>query len=380
MEQNSVKTPNVDFGWTLFGPDPSINKDWFSVRWSGTIKTSDSGLYRIGVEGDDGYRLYIDDKLVIDNWRKQTFNLNIIPFQFKKDKEYRIRLEFYENVGNCRIRLVWNYGIPDLRKKIDEAVDIVSKADAVIIVVGIEEGEFRDRAKLNLPGLQEQMIQRIIAAKTSVAVLIIGGSAITMNDWINDVPAILDAWYPGEEGGNAVADILFGDYNPGGKLPITFPLSESQLPLYYNHKSTGRGDDYIDLTGKPLFPFGHGLSYTNFEYSELEIIPSKIRPDEKAILNFKIKNTGNRAGEEVVQLYLKDLVASVVQPVMALKGFQRIKLNPGEKKNVVFELTSEQLSMLNKNLERVIESGDFKIMIGSSSRDIRWRGLLKVEN
>ncbi len=294
-----------------------------------------------------------------------------------KNKEYDIRLEFYENFANSTIRLVWNVNVPDLTKKIDEAVEFAKRSDVVIVVAGINEGEFQDRANLNLPGRQEEMIQKT-ATTGPLVVVLIGGSAITMSNWIDEVPAIIEAWYPGEVGGSAVADVLFGDYNPGGKLPITFPQSVAQLPLYYNHKPTGRVDDYLDMSGKPLFPFGHGLSYTRFEYSDLEIIPNKINANGKAKVKFRIKNTGDRSGEEVVQLYIRDLVASVTCPVMELKGFKRINIKSRETKEVVLELRSEHLSMLNEKLEQVVEPGDFKIMIGSSSKDLRLRGFLKV--
>jgi beta-glucosidase len=189
----------------------------------------------------------------------------------------------------------------------------------------------------------------------------------------------VDVWYPGDEGGNAVADVLFGDYNPAGRIPITFPIHESQLPLYYNHKPTGRGDDYINLTGKPLFPFGYGLSYTNFEYSELVIDSPEIFSSEHTTVRFKVSNTGNYDGDEVVQLYIKDLFASVARPVMELKGFNRIHLKKGETKEVTFDITPELLTMLDEKMNCVVEPGEFRIMIGASSNDIRLREILEVK-
>jgi len=213
-----------------------------------------------------------------------------------------------------------------------------------------------------------------------VVVILVGGSAITMENWRRNIPAILDVWYPGDEGGNAVADVLFGDYNPAGRLPVTFPVDVAQTPLYYNHKPTGRGDDYINLTGKPLFPFGYGLSYTNFDYSDLQIENPVISKGEQTAIHFKITNTGNYDGDEVVQLYIKDLFASVARPVMELKGFQRIHLKKGETKEVSFTITPELLSMLDINLNRVVEPGEFRIMIGASSNDIRLRTILNVKD
>ena len=176
----------------------------------------------------------------------------------------------------------------------------------------------------------------------------------------------------------AVADVLFGDYNPAGRLPITFPIAEGQLPLYYNHKPTGRGDDYLDLTGQPLFPFGFRLSYTTFEYSALTIEPAAMEARETAQVRCTVKNTGTRAGDEVVQLYVRDVLASVARPVIELKGFQRVHLEPGEERVVSFTLAREQLQMLDRNLHWVVEPGLFRVLIGGSSKDIRLRGDLTV--
>ena len=208
--------------------------------------------------------------------------------------------------------------------------------------------------------------------------MLIGGSAVTMSGWLDSVQAVLHAWYPGEAGGLAVADVLFGDHNPAGRLPITFPLFEGQLPLVYNHKPTGRGDDYLDLSGQPLFPFGHGLSYTRFEYGNLRIEPPAVGPEGGATARFTVRNVGAMAGDEVVQLYVRDELASLARPVSELRGFRRIHLRPGESRELEFVLGSEELAMLDANLEPVVEPGDFRIMIGASCRDIRLRETLTV--
>ncbi|MFA5420312.1 MAG: glycoside hydrolase family 3 C-terminal domain-containing protein, partial [Bacteroidales bacterium] len=208
--------------------------------------------------------------------------------------------------------------------------------------------------------------------------VLVGGSAITMSSWIDRVDGILDVWYPGEEGGNAVADVLFGDYNPAGRLPVTFPVFEGQLPLVYNHKPTGRGDDYNNLTGQPLFPFGYGLSYTNFDYSDIRLGSNSISPTDSTYVSVKVTNSGQVAGDEVVQLYLHDELASVARPVTELKGFQRIHLLPGETIVVRFVIDPEMLSMLDIHLNKIVEPGDFRLMIGASSKDIRQRAILKV--
>lgn len=372
--------PVIDFRWTLFSPDQEkINYDWYAARWTGKLVSPKTGTFNIGLKGDDGYRLYINGELLIDNWKKQTVRQLTTAYKFEKDKEYDIKVEFYETVGNVWFKLVWDVGVENKWKnEIQEAVSLANKSDVAVVVVGIEEGEFRDRAYLSLPGHQEELIEQIAATGKPVVVVLIGGSAITMTKWKDKVPAIVDAWYPGEEGGNAVADVLFGDYNPAGRLPITFPIHESQLPLYYNHKPTGRGDDYLNLTGKPLFTFGYGLSYSSFEYSNLTIDNSEIDKNESTTVHCKVSNTGNYDGDEVVQLYIKDLLASVARPVLELKGFQRIHLKKGETKEIIFEITPELLTMLDINLNRIVEPGEFRIMIGASSNDIRLRGALKV--
>src|SRR6185369_14837904 len=240
----------VDFGWTLNSPGRGIPFDWYSVRWTGTISVPATGVRRIGVEGNDGYRLYLDGKLVVDDWAKRGYGANLATVDLAAGSMHQLRIEFYESAGNARVKLVWDAGVDNTwRASIDSAVAATRASDAAIVVAGIEEGEFRDRAKLGLPGHQEELIERVAATGKPVVVVLVGGSAITM-PWLSRVNAVLDVWYPGQEGGAAVADVLWGDYNPAGRLPITFPVSEGQLPLVYNHKPTGRGDDYLDLTGQ----------------------------------------------------------------------------------------------------------------------------------
>jgi len=370
---------NMQFGWTLYSPDPKLAFDCYSIRWTGKLTAPENGKFEIGIEGNDGFRLFINNILVIDNWKKVSFGTKTISYNFEKDKSYDIRIEYFESSGSARFRLIWNNGIEAIwQKQIDEAVAVANTAEVVIVTVGIEEGEFRDRALLGLPGKQEQLIEAVSATGKPVIVLLSGGSAITMKSWMDRVKAIVDIWYPGEEGGNAVADILLGKYNPSGKLTITFPMHEGQLPLVYNHKPTGRGDDYNNLTGQPLFPFGYGLSYTSFEFSDLKFSQQRISSDGKALVSCKVKNTGSVAGDEVVQLYLRDLLASVSQPVIALKGFTKISLQPGETKEVTFEITSGMLQMLDKDLKWIVEPGDFRIMIGASSKDIQLMDNLTV--
>lgn len=373
------KDSQIHFGWTLFSPDTLLAYDWYSVRWTGSLRSPLSGMYEIGLEGNDGYRMYIEDELIIDNWQKKSYSRITENYYFESGKEYKIRIEFFESTGNARIKLIWNQGLERRTEyRINEAVKLAREAEVAVVVVGIEEGEFRDRASLALPGAQEELILKIAETGTPMVVIIVGGSAVTMQSWYNKADAILDIWYPGDMGGQAVAEILKGDYSPAGRLPITFPMDEAQLPLYYNHKPTGRGDDYLNLTGHPLFPFGFGLSYTSFEYSDLELSDSNINAGETVKITCRVKNTGAYDGDEVVQLYIRDEIASVARPVMELKGFQRVHIKKGESEKLIFELGKEELEMLDINMKRVIEPGAFRIMIGASSRDIRLRTHLYV--
>jgi beta-glucosidase len=246
------------------------------------------------------------------------------------------------------------------------------------VVAGVEEGEFRDRSSLALPGHQEELIERVAATGKPVVVVLVGGSAITMSRWLDKVAGVVDVWYPGEEGGHAIADVLFGDFSPAGRLPITFPMSEGQLPLTYNHKPTGRGDDYVDGTGMALFPFGFGLSYTSFEYSPLTLSDTTIAADGSATVRVRVKNTGRRTGDEVVQLYVRDVLASVARPVMQLAGFTRVRLQPNEEREVRFRITRDQLKMLDADMRWVVEPGVFRLMVGASSKDIRQTAELRV--
>lgn len=370
----------LNFRWTLYSPDPAINYDFFSAKWTGKLKAPETGNYKIGLDGNDGYRLYMDGKLLIDNWKNQSYTSSLVEFYFEKDKEYDIRVEFFESSGSVWLKLVWNVGVDnDWEKKIDDAAEAARISEIAIIVAGIDEGEGFDRAYLDLPGHQEEMINRVAQTGKPVIVILVGGSAITMSGWMNNADGILDAWYPGEEGGNAVARILFGDYNPAGRLPITFPITEGQLPLVYNHKPTGRNDDYGDLSGQPLFPFGFGLSYTSFEYSDLHFYSKNIDRQDSVAIHFKVRNIGDVEGDEVVQLYIRDLLASVARPVKELKGFQRIHLEAGEEKELSFILTPDALKMLNDKMEWVVEPGEFRIMIGASSKDIRLKDIITVK-
>ncbi len=372
--------PQIQFQWTLLSPDPKrLPYDFYSVRWSGKIRGPVTGVCRVGLDANDGYRLAIDGARVIDNWRKASRRAILVPYEFERDRLYDIRIDYFEPTGNAWVRLVWDAGMPaDRDGEMDAAVELAARSDLAVIVAGIEEGEFRDRAKLGLPGRQEELIRRVAATGKPVVVVLVGGSAIAMSDWLDAVPAVLAVWYPGEAGGEAVASVLFGDANPAGRLPITFPVAEGQLPLVYNHKPTGRGDDYLDLTGQPLFPFGYGLSYTEFSYDDLVIERPVMGVADTARVRCTVRNIGTLAGDEVVQLYLRDEIASVARPVMELKGFERVRLSPGEARTVEFVIPPASLAMLDSDLASVVEPGEVRVMIGASSKDIRLKGSIRI--
>lgn len=366
----------IDFGWTLNAPAPGIPYDWYSARWTGALEVPAGGVRRLGVEGNDGYRLWVDGRLVVDRWVKRSYGRQLAELSLAPGL-HDLRLEYFESTGNARLKLLWDAGVHDEHaERIARAVASARESEVAIVVAGIEEGEFRDRASLALPGHQEALIEAVAATGTPTVVVIVGGSAVTMSRWLDRVGAVVQAWYPGEEGGHAVADLLFGDRSPAGRLPITFPMAEGQLPLSYDHKPTGRGDDYLDLTGQPLFPFGHGLSYTTFAYDSLriELLDSVAGPGARVRVRARVTNTGARAGSEVVQLYLRDVLTSVAQPLIALKGFTRVTLAPGAHAEVSFLLGAEQLQLLDERLRWVVEPGRFRVMVGASSKDIRLRG------
>ncbi len=273
-----------------------------------------------------------------------------------------------------------------------EAVEIAMQSDVVVITVGEARdmtGEAKSKSSIRLPGVQEELVKAIAATGKPVVVLMSAGRPLVFN-WISDnVPAIVYTWWLGTQAGNAIADVLFGDYNPSGKLPISFPRTEGQIPVYYNHYNTGRPahndsdlnyvSSYIDLPNSPKYAFGFGLSYTSFSYSDIELNKKTIRPGEKLLVNCTITNTGNYDGEETVQLYTRDLFGSVVRPVKELKGFQKLFLKKGESKKVSFAIAADDLRFYNDKLQYIFEPGDFKVFVGGSSDNVKEAGFTLVK-
>ncbi|TXI69261.1 glycoside hydrolase family 3 N-terminal domain-containing protein [Flavobacterium sp. UBA6195] len=264
-----------------------------------------------------------------------------------------------------------------------EAIAVAKKADVVILSIGEAfnmSGEAKSRSTIQLPGVQEDLIKELQITGKPIVILINAGRPLVFNWTAENMPTIVYTWWLGSEAGNAIADVLFGDYNPSGKLPMTFPRTEGQIPIYYNHFNTGRpsiNEDkvykstYIDLPNSPQFPFGFGLSYTTFQYSDLKLSTQKIKSSETIEVTFKLTNSGKFEGEEVVQLYLRDKVGCVVRPIKELKDFEKVKLAVGETKTITFIIDKSKLSFYNDKLEYITEAGEFDLMIGSSSEDIR---------
>ena len=264
---------------------------------------------------------------------------------------------------------------------IQEAVNIAKQADVALLFVGETHdmvGEAASRASLDLPGRQMELVQAIHATGKPTVVVLVNGRPLSIGWIVNNAPAILESWMGGTESGNAIADILFGDVNPGAKLPVTFPRTVGQVPIYYNHLNTGRPPEpenrytskYYDWPWTPLYPFGYGLSYTTFKISNLQLSAPRITASGKVTVTAEVENTGRRAGDEVVQLYIRDPVATMTRPVKELKGFQRVSLQPGEKKKVEFVLGPEHLGFWNREMRYVVEPGEFRVMVGSNSVDV----------
>ena len=268
----------------------------------------------------------------------------------------------------------------DSKEDFAEAIEAARQSEVVIMAMGesVElNGEGHSRTSLDLPGVQRELIQEIYKTGKPVVVLLFTGRPLTINWVYENIPAILIAWHPGIQAGTGIADVIFGDYNPSGKLTVTFPRNVGQIPIYYNAKNTGRPPDandrwtskYIDVPWTPLISFGYGLSYTVFEYSNLQIAKTKVVLDEPILIKVDVTNTGNRAGQEVVQLYIRDLVGSVTRPVKELKGFKKIFLNPGETKTVTFNLSQDNLKFYDRQMNFVVEPGEFKVWVGPNSAE-----------
>lgn len=364
----------VNFDWSRGRPAPQVNDDGFSVRWTGKFVPSESGKYKLGATADDGVRVYLDGKLLVDDWKNDSVRTVMKEVNLEAGRAYDLRIEYYDNIRDAIVKFVWS--LPRFAERlIDEAVGAARQADAVIMVLGIApalEGEemkvdvegFRggDRTDISLPKAQERLLKAVTATGKPAVLVLLNGSALAVNWADENVSAILDAWYPGQEGGTALADVLFGDYNPGGRLPVTFYKSVAQLPPFEDYKMEGR--TYRYFRGEPLYPFGFGLSYTKFKYDDLKLSADKVKAGEGIRVSVSVQNVGDRAGDEVVQLYVTDVAASVPVPIRSLAGIKRISLKPKERQTISFTLTPKQMSIIDDTGKRVIEPGEFMVSIG----------------
>ncbi|MBZ4034188.1 glycoside hydrolase family 3 C-terminal domain-containing protein [Flavobacterium sp. 17A] len=366
----------LEFDWP-WAPGDGVNVDDFSIRWTGYIQSDKSFDGWLGLSSDDGIRMWIDDQLVIDNWTKGATSIVTTPKNIEAGKKYKVRIEMWEGGWGARAHLRWNLE----KVNMQPAIDAAKKADVAIVVLGesnelVEEN--RDVADLNLHGIQQELIEAIQKTGTPVVCVLLNGRPLSTN-WIADnIPAVLEGWFPGEFGGRAVADVLFGDYNPGGRLPITVPKSVGQLPIYYNQKPSAI-HKYVAESENPLYTFGYGLSYTKFEYSNLKISSNEIKPNGELKVSVDVKNIGNLDGDEVVQLYVNDVYSSVTTPEKTLRGFKRLNIKKGETKNVEFTLTKDELGLYNREMKFVVEPGDFEVMVGGNSTDLL-KSKFKVSN
>ncbi|HSH19918.1 MAG TPA: glycoside hydrolase family 3 C-terminal domain-containing protein, partial [Draconibacterium sp.] len=361
----------VNFYWETGSPSPELGVDNFSVRWTGYLVPPVSGTYKLGAWGMPTLDIWLEgEKIIHTNNEHHAFHQEK-AVELEAGMKYKFVYEYKNWTGDGDAKLMWS--MPNLNM-LNEAVEAAQRADAVIVVLGLSqrlEGEEMpikvdgfaggDRTHLNLPQTQSELVKAIKATGKPTILVLLNGSAIAVN-WENEnLDAIISAGYPGQQGGNAVADVLFGDYNPAGRLPVTYYKSIEQLPAFENYDMQGRTYKYFG--GEPLYPFGYGLSFTSFEYSDLKLA-KKAKVGEPVLVKVKVTNTGKRAGDEVVQLYLTDEEASTPRPKVQLEGFKRISLDAGESKVVEFEITPRQFSMIGENDKRVIEPGWFTLSAG----------------
>ncbi|HCO94070.1 MAG TPA: glycosyl hydrolase [Phycisphaerales bacterium] len=388
----------VDFSWGWAAPCKEVGKSSYSVRWTGNVRAPYTGTYRIGVTcHEGGFRLYLNGKTAIDQWENlpdETFEA-VFSRKSKNVKIYMkggttcdIRLEFRKWGNKNAIRLEWE--VPGRHSPIEDAVRLAAESEAAIVFAGLSnlfEGGMNDREDLSLPEGQDELIRAVAGANANTVIVLINGTPITM-PWLSEVAAVMEAYYPGQEGGNAIARVVFGDVNPSGKLPETFPRSLEDNPSHGFFPGRKRrvsygegiyvGYRHYDTRGiEPLFPFGHGLSYTEFEYSNLRI---EQNGDGSARITLNVKNAGKSAGAETVQLYVRDIEASVDRPNKELKAFAKIALLPDQTKQVELYLNRDAFAFFSPIQKRwIIEPGEFELLIGSSSRDIRLIEKIAVE-
>ena len=379
------KHVHFDWGEGSFAPGEPV--DHFAIRWTGYYVPKETGDYKFYTSADDGVRLYVGDDIAIDDWLPHSQTLDIATRHLEAGQPYKIRLEYFDSVSTA----IAGFGVARAEAYVGrDTKPLAAKADAVIICVGFDpktEGEGFDRP-FQLPGGQDELIRQISAVNKNVIVVVTAGGNVDMTRWIDNVPAILHAWYPGQEGGTALAQILFGDTSPSGKLPASFERRWEDNPTfhsYYPEKGSNRvsysegvfvGYRGFDRSAtKPLFAFGYGLSYSTFAYSGLSVTPQSGNLNDPVSVSLDVKNTGNRVAAEVAELYVGDSHASVPRPVKELKGFAKVDLKPGETRRVTLTLDRRAFSFYDvAKKDWSAEPGDFTILVGGSSDNIQLRG------
>jgi beta-glucosidase len=377
---------NIDVNWGPEAPTEAFEPNNFSVRWSGKLIAPVTGLHQLYLTSQRGSRLYIDDKCVADRLHDWKMGTDIVELDMNKGQQYDIKVEYRasssKKLPNSFVHLGWDVErTAQVEDDIDKAIELAKKADVVIAVLGINqqiEGESNDRFFIGLPAIQQNLIKKVFKDNPNTAVVLINGSPIA-HKWLKDnVPAIVEAWYPGEEGGTAVADVLFGDYNPAGRLPMTFHNSIDELPPFDDY-DIRKGRTYMYFPAEPLYCFGYGLSYTKFDYGNLQINPSKIEPDGKINISIDIKNTGPQDGDEVVQLYVQQLNPKQLRPSKQLKGFRRISVKKAQTQTIRFTLTAQDFATFDTTAGKfVTEPGQYEIQTGASSSDIKAKGTIEI--
>jgi beta-glucosidase len=366
----------VNFDWGMTSPAPAVPSDDFSARWTGKLVPNVSGKYRLGATADDGLRVYLDGKLIVEDWTEHAPTTRTGEVMLEAGRSYDLKFEYFEGHIGAVAKLVWQPPAQQASgSPYAEALDVAKQADAIVLVLGISaqlEGEemnvtepgFKggDRTDINLPARQQGLLEAVAATGKPVVVVLMNGSALAVNWAQEHTAAIVEAWYPGEEGGAAIADVLFGDYNPAGRLPVTFYKSVEQLPPFESYGMEGR--TYRYFRSDPLYPFGFGLSYTRFRYANLRLSATKVKAGQGLTVSAEVRNTGGHEGDEVAQVYLSHVAASVPVPVRSLAGVSRLSLKPGESRRVSFTITPEQLSVIDDRGRRVVRPGEFLITVG----------------
>jgi beta-glucosidase len=372
-------------------PERALDGDNFSVRWTGVLVPPASGEYELTVTGNDGVRLFVDGRKVLEEWSETSVaRAASAKVALEAGREHELKLEYFEGLRDAEVRLGWRK--PGAGSPFADAVAAARESDVVVFVGGltaeVEGEEMRvsypgfaggDRTDIELPAVQEKMLEALHATGKPVALVLTTGSALAVRWAQQNLPAIVLAWYPGQRGGDAVADVLFGDANPAGRLPVTFYPSAAQLPAFADYAMEGR--TYRYLRGEPLYPFGHGLSYTRFEYGDLQLSRPQLGTRDSLGVSLEVANVGARDGDEVVQLYVRDVGATPGAANRELRGFERVHLKAAERKRVSFELVPERgLAHYDEAQKALaVRPGEYELEVGASSADVRQRGRVRVE-